>query len=182
MDKVRPAVFLDRDGVLTVEEKRIVHPAQVKLYKDAAENVRRLKDKGFLVIVISNQSGVARGLFSEEELCKLHDRLKSETGVDGIYYCPHHLEGAVKEYAIECDCRKPKTGMIDKARADHSIDMSRSWMVGDRESDILTGRNAGIRTILVRAGYGEDDIKRGVSADVVLDDLSTAVDYIIRNT
>lgn len=179
MGRMRPAVFLDRDGVMTVEEKKILLPSEVRLYENTIESIRRLKDHGYLVLVVSNQSGVARNLFAESELIELNEKLKQETGVDGIYYCPHHPEGIVPEYAITCDCRKPKTGLIERACDDFSIDLKNSWMVGDRESDVLTGRAAGLRTILVKTGYGNDEIARGVTADMVAEDLAGAVDAIV---
>lgn len=181
MGKKHPAVFLDRDGVLTIEKKTILHPSQVELCEGAAGCVRRLKDAGFIVVVITNQSGIARGLFTEDELISLHEKLKAETGADAIYYCPHHPEGSVPEYSFICDCRKPKTGMIERACRDFDLDLSRSWIIGDRESDILTGRAAGLKTILVRCGYGEDELTRGVSADVVAANLNEAVEIIIES-
>ncbi len=180
MARMSPAVFLDRDGVITVEEKRILLPSEIRLYENTIESIRRLKDHGYLVLVVSNQSGVARNLFAESELIELNEKLQRQTGVDGIYYCPHHPDGAVPEYAITCDCRKPMTGMIKRACEDFSIDLKNSWMVGDRESDVLTGKAAGLRTILVKTGYGEDEIARGVTADIIAEDLVGAVDAIIN--
>lgn len=181
MHSKRPAVFLDRDGVLTIEKKIILHPSQVELCEGAAYCVRRLKDAGYIVIVITNQSGIARGLFTDEELLPLHEKLKAETGVDAIYYCPHHPEGSVPEYSFVCDCRKPKTGMIERACKEYDLDLKSSWIIGDRESDILTGRAAGLKTVLVRCGYGEDELARGVSADVIADDLAEAVEKILES-
>ncbi len=180
MNKISPAVFLDRDGVLTVEKKTILHPFQVELYNEAASGVSRLKEAGFFVIVISNQSGIARGLFTEDDLSILHNRLKKDTNVDEIYYCPHHPEGSVPEYSFACNCRKPKTGLIERACKDFSIDLSSSWMIGDREADILTGWAAGLKTILVRTGYGDEEVQRGIKADYIAKDFPEAVGIIIQ--
>lgn len=181
MDEKKPAVFLDRDGVLTVEKKRILHPSQVELYEYSAEAVRRLKEAGYLVIVISNQSGIARGLFTEKDLQFLHEKLIKETKADAFYYCPHHPEGSVPEYSFVCECRKPKTGLIDRACKDFSVDLSASWMIGDRECDVLTGQAAGLKTILVRTGYGEEEIKKGIRAEIVAKDLLDAVSVVLKN-
>ena len=178
MGSMCSAVFLDRDGVLTVEKKTILHPSQVELYDYSVKAVSRLKEAGFLVIVVSNQSGIARGLFTEEDLEHLHKRLLEETKVDGIYYCPHHPEGNVPKYSFVCNCRKPQIGLIDQACKDYSIDLSSSWMIGDRKSDILTGQAAGLKTILVRSGYGEEEIQRGTQADYIAEDLAEAVEIV----
>ncbi len=147
-----PAIFLDRDGVLTVERGYISHPRDLEIYSYASDCITRLHKKGFLCIVISNQSGVARGLFSEEELTFFHRKLIREVGVDDIYYCPHHIEGVMSKYRINCECRKPKIGMIREACSDYEIDMSGSWMVGDRDVDMQTGRTAGIKLALLSHG------------------------------
>ncbi len=182
MARMRPAVFLDRDGVMTVEEKKILLPSEIRLYANTIDSIRRLKDHGYFVLVISNQSGVARNLFAESELIELNEKLMQETGVDGIYYCPHHPEGVVPEYAITCNCRKPKTGLIQRACEDFSINLKESWIVGDKETDVLTGKAAGIKTILVMTGYGKDEISRGITANIIAEDISDAVDKIILSS
>jgi len=167
----RPTVFLDRDGVLTVEKGYICPVDEVEIFPYAEECIRRIHEKGYLAIVITNQSGVARGLFTEEQLLKVHEKIKKETGVDEIYYCPHHLEAKVRKYAIECRCRKPDIGLIEKADRDFGIDLAESYMVGDRAGDILTGKNAGIKTVLLESGYGSKNLEKDVKADFVLNDL-----------
>lgn len=147
-----PAVFLDRDGVLTIENGRITLPKEVKIYDYVDKCIARIHSKGYLCIVITNQSGVARGLFTEEELLDFHNRLKEITGVDAIYYCPHYMEGIVSKYSIRCRCRKPEIGLISQACMDYDIDMNKSWMVGDRIVDVKTGINAGVRTALLTHG------------------------------
>ncbi len=167
--KKLPAIFLDRDGVITRENGVITKPGDVVLYDDAAEAISNLKNKGFLVIIVTNQSGIARGLFSEEELDLLHEKIKEKTRVDAIYYCPHCAEGIISQYSIKCECRKPNIGLLKKACKDFDIDLSHSWMVGDRRSDILFGKNAGIKTILVKTGYGGADLTSDIQPDIVVD-------------
>lgn len=169
--KKHPAVFLDRDGVLNVEKSYICIPEELEWYTYSRRSVDMIHKKGYLAIVVSNQSGVARGLFSEEKLLEMNLMLMKETGVDDVYYCPHHVQGIVKKYAIDCDCRKPNTGMLRRASAEHGIDMSRSYMVGDRASDILTGKNAGITTVLLKTGYGEKQLEFDISPDAIYNNL-----------
>lgn len=125
-EQKRPAVFLDRDGVLTKEKSYVSSVKDMEIFPYAAECVRQIHEKGYYAIVITNQSGVARGLFTEEELAKMNDCLIRETGVDAVYYCPHHPDGKIKEYKKICSCRKPGTGMLEAARQDFAIDMQRS--------------------------------------------------------
>ena len=166
----RAAVFLDRDGVLC-EEKGYLHTGDaLSIFPFAAEAVRTLHDMGYLAVVITNQSGVARGLLTEEDLKRMNRELQERTGVDAVYYCPH-LEG-------ECGCRKPKTGMIDRAREDFDIELSRSWLVGDRASDIQTGINAGIKTALLESGYGMGKLEADVKPDCVFADLRAFVEFL----
>ncbi len=156
----RPALFLDRDGVLIEELEYLSDPTRVRLIPGAAGAVRRANDAGWRVVVVSNQSGVARGLFAESVLPEINriiaDRLLVEAGasVDRFYYCPHHPTEGQGIYRIDCDCRKPKPGMLLKAATELGIDLARSWMVGDRATDLQAGAAACCRTILVRTGYG----------------------------
>jgi len=171
---VRPAVFLDRDGVLT-EEKGYLHSGdRLHIFPYAAECVRRFHELGYYAIVVTNQSAVARGYLSEDALLEMNRELIERTGVDAVYYCPHHEQGTVPEYRLACQCRKPQTGLIERARADFDIDMSRSLMVGDRAGDILTGERAGLRTILLESGYGSARLERPVKPDYILNDLRDA--------
>ncbi len=169
--KGKPAVFLDRDGVLTKEKGYVVSPEDMEIFPYARECVRRIREKGFIAIVVTNQGGIAKGLFTEETLGEMNDRLIRQTGVDAVYYCPHHPEGCMEGYAGICTCRKPSMGMLEAARKDFTVDMDKSWMVGDRASDILTGKNAGIRTILLESGYGTAGLEFAVEPDYVFRDL-----------
>lgn len=145
----KKAVFLDRDGVLCEDTDYVTGFDKLHIFPYAREAVRLIHQKGYLAIVVTNQSGIARGMMTEELVKEINQYLKEETGVDEVYYCPH-LPPEQKEifpYRIFCDCRKPKTGMLRQAEKVYDIDMEASYMVGDRVSDIQTGRNAGAKTV-----------------------------------
>lgn len=177
-EKKKPAVFLDRDGVLSEEKSYVCSVEQLNIFPYTAECVRKIKEKGYYAIVITNQSGVARGLFTEDALRKMNQYMVEHTGVDAVYYCPHHKKGVVLGYALECNCRKPGTGLIEQARQDFNIDMGRSWFVGDRASDIQTGKKAGIKTILVESGYGTKRLEENVAPDYILEDLREVIQLL----
>lgn len=150
----RRAVFLDRDGTLTHPYHYPSRVEHLKLYDQIGPALRSLQDMGFALVVITNQSGIARGYLSERDLEHLHDYLRSKlatSGVhlDGIYYCPHHPDGIVPELAIRCNCRKPEPGMLLRAASDLNLDLGSSWFVGDILSDVEAGKRAGCHTILV---------------------------------
>ena len=156
----RPAVFFDRDGTINVEVEYLAQPEQLVLLPTVAETISMLNSRGILVVVITNQAGVARGYFPEHRLEAIHERLRQllaaqNAFVDGIYYCPHHATAGLGKYRVVCDCRKPMPGMLTRAAKELGIDLQRSMMIGDRESDLQAGANAGCRTALVRTGYGE---------------------------
>lgn len=174
----KPAVFLDRDGVLTEETGYIDSLEKLRIFPYAAECVRGIHEKGYYAIVITNQSGVARGLFTEERLREMHRYLQQYTGVDAVFYCPHHPEGVVEEYRIKCNCRKPAIGMFQNACRRFNIDMMNSYMVGDRAGDIIAGQNAGIKTILLESGYGTARLEEDVMPDYVTDDLRGVLEIL----
>ncbi len=150
------AVFLDRDDTLIEDPGYINHPGQVKLLPGAAQAVRKLREKGFKLVVVSNQSGVARGIVSEEVLEQIHSRLKEllaeqQAYVDKIYYCPYHPDGSIEQYRKESDMRKPNPGMLLKAAEELGLDMESSWMIGDSYRDVTAGSAAGCRTILLKS-------------------------------
>jgi D-glycero-D-manno-heptose 1,7-bisphosphate phosphatase len=156
----RRAVFLDRDGTINVEKDYLHKIEDFEFIPGAPEAIKQLKDAGFLVIVVSNQSGVARGFFSEEDVYKLHQYLQLElrvygTSIDAFYFCPHHPEKGLRAYKIECDCRKGSPGMLLQAAREYDIDLQKSFMVGDKLADIEAGERAGCKSILVLTGYGE---------------------------
>lgn len=177
--KRKPAVFLDRDGVLTVEESYVCLAEKLKIFPYARECVAQIHRKGYYAIVITNQSGIARGLFSEEELQKMNQMLMREVGVDAVYYCPHHPDGSVKKYAVTCDCRKPQTGLLKRACQDFPIDLEGSFMVGDRSGDILAGKGMGIKTVLLESGYGSIRLEQDVKPDYRLEDLRKFVELLV---
>ncbi len=152
------AVFLDKDGTLVEDVPYNVDPAQILLMPGAGEGLRRLNAAGYRLVVVSNQSGVARGLFPESALAGVERRLREllrEEGVplDGFYWCPHHPEGTVAAYAVDCDCRKPAPGLILRAAREQGIDLARSWFVGDILHDVEAGRAAGCTTVLLDNGH-----------------------------
>ena len=181
-------IFLDRDGTINEEVEYITSPDEVKLIPGAAEAIHRANVSGFKVIVITNQSAIARGLLTEEKLKTIHQRLSEllegdGAHVDGIYYCPHHPDIGEPPYRTICDCRKPLPGMLRKAARDHDIDLSQSYVVGDRSIDLETGNAIGAYTILVRTGYGNHEadsiLKNGGKTDFIAADLLEAVDHIL---
>ncbi len=181
----RAAVFLDKDGTIIKDLPYNVDPDRIVLLKGAAEGLRALHDAGYRLIVVSNQSGVARGLFREEALAGVEKRLRillSGRGValDGFYYCPHLAEGSVRGYNIACDCRKPAPGLILQAAAEHNIDLAKSWMVGDILNDVEAGRRSGCMTVLLDNGH-ETEWKCGPEREphYVAADLREAAEIIL---
>jgi len=162
------AVFFDRDGTLVRDPGYLSHPDQVELLDGAAEAVKELQLLGYKTVVVSNQSGIARGILTEEMLEQIHARLRellSRKGaaLDGIYYCPYHPDGAVPKYRKESDWRKPKPGMLLAAAGEMDIDLTRSWMIGDNYRDTEAGRSAGCKTILISSAHtsaGETDANK----------------------
>lgn len=152
-----PAVFLDKDGTLIEDIPFNVDPQLMQLTTGAIEGLKLLSKAGYKLIVITNQSGVARGYFPESALVEVEMRSReilqtANLSLDGFYYCPHHPDGVVPEYAIACDCRKPKPGLILRAAAEHNIDLPNSWFIGDMLRDVEAGHSAGCKTILLDNG------------------------------
>jgi D-glycero-D-manno-heptose 1,7-bisphosphate phosphatase len=185
------AVFLDRDGTINEEGGYINHVDRLKLIDGAAEAVALLGSHGLKTIVVTNQAGVARGYYPAEHLPKLHDRLREllkEGGaeLDAIYYCPHHPDVGEPPFRKDCDCRKPRLGMIRSAEREHGVDAARSYMVGDKISDVEFGRKAGCKSILVLTGYGKGELeyhrdKLSGEPDYIADDLLDAAKWIVRD-
>jgi len=160
------AIFLDKDGTVIPDIPYNVNPELITIQDNALPGLKKLYDDGYLLIVISNQSGVARGYFKEVDLeavkLKLNDLLQSAgISITGFYFCFHHPEGTVDGYNIECDCRKPQPGMLLQAAIDHNIDLQASWMMGDILNDVEAGNRAGCRTILIDNGNETEWIKDG---------------------
>jgi len=148
------AIFLDRDGTLVHPYHYPSGPEHLRLYDNIGSALWTLQRMGFLLIVITNQSGIARGYFSEEDLLRMHTHLRTELArwdvhLDAIYHCPHHPDGTIPELAIRCDCRKPQPGMLLRAAHDYTLDLTHSWFIGDILDDVEAGNRAGCRTILV---------------------------------
>jgi D-glycero-D-manno-heptose 1,7-bisphosphate phosphatase len=151
------AIFLDKDGTLIPNVAHNVDPDLIRLHPFAARGLKLLQQRGYALFVVSNPSGVAHGLFDEEALKAVEKRIdallaREQVVVAGHYFCPHHPAGNVAPYAIECDCRKPQPGLIQRAAMEHDIDLARSWMVGDILHDVESGRRAGCKTVLVSSG------------------------------
>lgn len=176
----RPAVFLDRDGTINEQMGYINHPSRFVLLPGVIEAVKLLNEKGFLAIVVSNQSGVARGYFPSSLVDEVHRQMKRSLDlqgarIDGIFFCPHHPEGPLESYRLDCDCRKPRTGLIDQACKSFDIDMRGSYVVGDRVTDLELARRANLPGILVKTGYGIGEIEH------VLPGKSLRPHYIARD-
>jgi D-glycero-D-manno-heptose 1,7-bisphosphate phosphatase len=181
------AVFMDRDGTIIEEVGYLSDPAGLRLIPAAATAIRMLNRSGLRVVVVTNQSGVARGFFAEETVHAVHRRLEaalSDEGgrLDGIYYCPHHPTEGKGDYTMACDCRKPATGMMEQAARDLRLDLTRSFVIGDKDTDVELARRAGARGILVLTGYGREHRKKqGESVpDYTAQDLLDAVQWILR--
>ena len=187
----KPAVLLDRDGTLVEEIDYLKDPAQLRLIAGAAAAVRRLNEAGVPVIIITNQSMIARGMGTEADLALIHERLITLLQAEGarierIYYCPHHPDIGVPPYRATCDCRKPLPGLLSRAAVDLDLDLSRSTMIGDSLRDLEAGDAAGCRRlILVRTGHGAAEEPKTTAAKlghraIIHDDLAAAVDYLLQ--
>lgn len=185
---MQAAVFLDRDGTIIEDVGYVRSPEQVKFLPGSVEAIKMLKDAGYKIIIVSNQSGVARGLLTEDMLQtidKLIRRAILNGGgqVDGSYYCPHHPEHGVYPYKQACECRKPHVGLIKKAVKEHHIDLSKSFMVGDHSTDIETAHRAGIRSAFITTGHGKEEKKNlKEPPDHFADNLLEAAKWILSRT
>lgn len=188
LSEPQAAVFLDRDGAINVDYGYIDRPERFDLLPGVGPAIRRLNRSDYRSVVVTNQSVLARGDCDVAGLTAIHNKMETLLGRDGayldrIYYCPHHPDagfpGEVAELKISCDCRKPRTGMVDRAAAELNIDPARSWMVGDTTSDMMLAKRAGLRSILVETGEGGLDRRYGVVADYTVPDLPAAVDFIL---
>lgn len=182
------AIFLDRDGTINEYVGFLRKEEDFKLIPGVSEAIKKINNSGYLAIVVTNQPVIARGEVTEEELEEIHKKMETLLGLDGayiddIYYCPHHpdkgFEGEIPELKIECDCRKPKTGMLEKAAREHNIDLSSSIMIGDSTLDIKMAENAGMQSILLKTGQKGEDGKYDVSPTLIAEDLNDAINKII---
>ena len=187
----RAAVFFDRDGTLIEDVGYLATAEGLHMIPGAGKAVRSLNERSFLTFVVSNQSGVARGCFTEADLVPIHRRLEDELArdrarLDRIYYCPHHPTLGTPPYRATCDCRKPRTGMFRRAAEEFDVDFQRSFVVGDKAADIEAGRAVGAQTILVLTGYGRSALQEcraaGFAPDAVKPSVAEAVAYILQQS
>jgi D-glycero-D-manno-heptose 1,7-bisphosphate phosphatase len=157
--KLRPAIFLDRDGVVIEDVHYLASPSQAQFVPGSADAIAALNRAGWPVVIVTNQAGVGRGLFTIDAVHAVHQHLAEQLAgygarIEAFYFCPHHPSAELPEYRTACGCRKPSPGMLKQAAQELGLDLANSWMVGDRETDLQAGAAAGTRTILVRTGYG----------------------------
>ncbi|MFD3164582.1 D-glycero-beta-D-manno-heptose 1,7-bisphosphate 7-phosphatase [Herpetosiphon sp. NSE202] len=174
------AVFIDRDGTINVEVNYLHQPELVQLEQTVGQAIARLNQAGFLVLVVTNQSGIARGYYSAEDMQAVHRRISEllapfNAHIDGWYYCPHH-----PEVTGECACRKPNLGMFAQAQAEFAIDLSRSWMIGDKLLDVQAGIHLGVPAIMVQTGYGAQHQHDLPAHAMLVANLNAAVDLIVQ--
>lgn len=185
------AVFIDRDGTLNVEKDYVFKIADFEFIEGAIEAIRLLNDNYFKVVVISNQSGIARGFYTPNDVHILHDHIerelrKQKAHIDAFFYCPHHPEGSIDEFRRVCDCRKPNPGMVLQAQEKLNLDLARSYVIGDNLSDIKLKEKVPMKGILVKTGHGEETIKilknELTQPDRIEENLLESVRYIIRHS
>lgn len=184
----RPAVFLDRDGTLIRDADYLSDPGQIRIYRGVPQALKRLKKAGYFLFVVTNQSGVARGYFSEAAVARVHRALQAKlraqgAGVDGFYYCPHYPGAPLKAYAKNCSCRKPKSGLVRRASRDFAVDLKNSYMIGDKLDDLGLAKAARLAGgILVRTGKGrraERELKKLKDKSPVVRGLARAAAVIL---
>ena len=176
------AVFIDRDGTINVNVEYLDNPDRLKLYPGVAEGIKLLRDNGFRIIVITNQSGVARGFFTIDTLEKIHEKMKKELSkkgalLDAIYYCPHHPDE-------KCNCRKPNTELFEKAIKDFDIDLKNSFIIGDRMLDVEAGNKLGLKTILVpeKKEIVDKELRESkIKPDFICKNFYSGVKWIMKN-
>ncbi|MBX5494963.1 MAG: HAD family hydrolase [Bryobacteraceae bacterium] len=188
MSGKRKAIFLDKDGTLIENVPFNVDPGQIRLAPSAESALPRLCNAGFRLVVVSNQPGVARGLFPEAALARVYSRIAEllnaiHVALDGFYYCPHHPAGVVPPYASPCDCRKPRPGLLLRAASEMNLDLGSSWLIGDILDDVEAGHAAGCRSILIANG-NETEWKISPSRwpDYIATDLASAAKYILGSS
>ena len=184
--KENKAVFLDRDGTINEEVGYLDSLEQLRIFPAAFDAVRMINEAGMKVVVVTNQSGVARGFFDEDFVNSVHARINEifrEKGafIDRFYYCPHHPTEGVGRYRISCDCRKPAPGMLIRASEELDIDLSSSYVVGDMAKDIEVANNVGARGILVRTGYGKNVVTSDIKPAFIAEDILAAAEWIMKD-
>ena len=183
-----PAVFLDRDGTLLEEAGYLDRLERLIFFPYTIDAIRLLNRAGFSVVVVTNQAGIARGIFKESFVAEAHQHIAGRLAaggarVDAFYYCPHHPDAVLPEFRRSCDCRKPQPGMLTRAAADLDLALGRSFVVGDRWHDLEAGQRVGARTVLVRTGYGRTEEaapKPNVQPSAIVDNVIEAVSWILH--
>jgi len=188
----RPAVFMDRDGCLTEEVGYVNHPTRIRLLPRTAQAIRRLNQAGVPAVMVTNQTGIARGYFSEETLHATNARMRDDLAtagarLDGAYVCMHHPTEGLPPYRADCDCRKPRPGLLHRAAADLGLDLAASVMIGDKLSDVVAGHTVGAAGVLVLTGYGRGEWeyhahRDAVRPDHVAEDLLDAVEWALARS
>lgn len=168
-------MFLDRDGVLVEERSYVLKKEELNIFPYTYSCVQKIKEMGYYAICISNQSAVGRGMMTFADLQDINSFLKIKTGIDAVYCCPHYW----KDNIPICNCRKPRIGLFEQAMRDFQIDLSASYMVGDRAGDILSGKRMGLKTVLLESGYGSARLEQEVTPDFRMKDLQEFVLYCI---
>lgn len=186
---MKPAIFMDRDGTVSHEVGYLNHASRFRLFPWTVDAVRHINRAGWLAVLVTNQAGVARGYFPESMVHEVHARLRGalEAGgarFDAIYYCPHHPSVGEAPYRMDCDCRKPRPGMLRRAEAELHADLARSWVVGDRHGDLQLAWKVGARAALVKTGYGLGEVEYEAprwsrQPDLVAENLLEAVERIL---
>lgn len=175
------AIFLDRDGTLIEEKNYLSNINDINFLEGAYEGLKKLQNE-YLLIIVTNQSGVARGYFDELKVIEINKEIENQLQKEGIniletLYCPHHKDGIIKEFSIDCECRKPKTGLIEKAIKKYNINLSKSYVIGDKDSDIILGNNCKCKTILIKNNNYSNTINSNYIANNILD----AANYILNS-
>ena len=188
----RPVIFLDRDGTINEEVNYLHRPEDLKILPGAAEAISRFNQAGFLVIVITNQAGIGRGYYTQQDMENLNEYMnqvlaEQDAHIDGFYFCPHHPEHGIGEYKKDCDCRKPGIGMFRQAEQDFSIEKAHSYMIGDKLIDTQAGHNYGVSSILVGTGFGKELFetqcqgrRRTTDYEYYAENLMEAADWIFK--
>lgn len=186
---MHPAVFLDRDGTINVEKNYVHRFEDFEFIEGSIEAIRMLRDSGFKVVVVTNQSGIGRGYYTSNDVQLLHDRIQRElrkegTMIDAFFFCPHHPDAPIAEYRLDCECRKPKPGMVFQAEKKLDLDLKRSYIVGDSAADMEMGKQTGLYSILVRTGHGAESLEtlkgHGIRPDEVVENLFLAARQILH--